>query len=422
MKSEKQLLEQRVTIVNQVRDKWADVRKEQREANADEVAFFEKADQDIVALSAEIDDVRKIGDLSAKAEKYADLLVDTPRSVVPDGGSKNKIEHRDVLKKWMMYGNEELTPEERAVLGQPASRANMTGEMRGTSTQISSTTTLGGYAMPEDWANDLETQMLWYGGALEACGIALRSSGGGDFHYPTVNDTANKASIIGQGTGDTVKDLTFAEKVWKAWSYTTGIVKWSWESFDDLNFNIDAETRSILAERMGRGLNYDFTLGTDTTMPLGLVNGSTLGKTAAGAAAFTREEIVELIHSVDKAYRVGPKVAFMFHDQTLAYIKKLTFGSADDRPLWQASVREGEPDRLEGQKYFINNDMATIATGAKTILFGNFDKYKIRQVGPYILGKSSERYWEERAVAFSLFARFDGRYLNTAAVKHLIQA
>jgi HK97 family phage major capsid protein len=410
MKSEKQLLEQRANIVNQVRDKWADVRKEGRDPNADEVAFFEKADVDITAITAEIDDVRKVGNLADKAGKYADLLVDTPRSVT-HGGSQSKIEHRDVLKKWMMNG--ELSPEERSVLG---------SEQRGTSTQISSTTTLGGYAMPEDWANDLEKTMLWYGGALEACGISLRSSGGGDFHYPTLNDTSNKAVIIGQGSGDTVKDLTLGEKIWKAWSYTTGLIKWSIESFDDLNFNIEAETRAIFAERMGRGLNYDFTLGTDTTMPLGLVTGASSGKTAASASAITRNELVDLIHSVDPAYRKGPKVAFMFNDSTLSYIKKLAFGDSDDRPLWQNSIREGEPDRIEGFKYFINQDMASIATGNKTILFGDFDKYKIRQIGNYIFAKSAERYFEERAVAYSLFARFDGRYLNTSAVKYLVQA
>lgn len=418
MKSEKQLLEQRAVIVNQVRDKWADVRKETRDANADELAFFDKADLDITALTAEIENTRKASGLEAKAEGYAVMLTEgeQARSVMGEKAkttTAQKADHKAVLRKWMLEGAKSLTPEERSVMG---------AEQRGTSTQISSTTTLGGYAMPEDWANDLYMNMLWYGGALAACGIKLKTSAGGDFHYPTTNDTANKAAIIGQGSGDTVKDLTFAEKIWKAWSYSSGLIKWSWESFDDLNFDIVSATREILAERMGRGLNYDFTLGTDTTMPLGLVPGSTLGKEAASATAITRNEIVDLIHSVDISHRNSPKTAFMLNDTTLAGFKKLTIGSNDDRPLWQPSVREGEPDRIEGYKYWINNDMPAMTSGLKSMLFGNFDKYAIRQAGAYILGRSDERYFEERAVAFSLFARFDGRYLDTAAVKHLIQA
>lgn len=416
MKSEKQLLEQRANIANQVRDKWADVRKETRDANADELAFFDKADADILALTADIENVRKANTLAEKADGYAALLTDgeQARSVMAKpADAAQKADHRAVLKKWMIEGAKSLTPEERSVMG---------SEQRGTSTQISSTTTLGGYAMPEDWANELYRNMLWFGGALEACGIKFKTSGGGDFHYPTNNDTANKASIIGQGSGDTVKDLTFAEKIWKAWSYSTGLVKWSWESFDDLSFDIVAATREILAERMARGLNYDFSVGTDTTMPQGLFVGATAGKTAASATAVTRAEIVDLIHSVDKAHRNGPKCGFMFNDTTLAAFKKLTIGTNDDRPLWQPSVREGEPDRLEGHKYWINNDAPAMTTGLKSMLFGNFDKYAIRQTGSYIMGRSDERYFEERAVAFSLFARFDGRYLDTAAVKYLIQA
>lgn len=417
MKSEKQLLEQRANIANQVRDKWADVRKETRDANADELAFFDKADLDITALTAEIENVRKQSALADKADGYATLLVDgeQARSVLnakqPDAAQK--ADHKSILRKWMSEGAKSLTPEERSVMG---------AEQRGTSTQISSTTTLGGYAMPEDWANELYLNMLWYSGALEACGIKFKTSGGGDFHFPTVNDTANKAVIIGQGSGETVKDLTFAEKIWKAWTYTTGIVKWSHESFDDLSFDIVAATREIKAERLGRGLNYDFTVGTDTTMPQGLVVGATAGKTAASATAITRAEIVDLIHSVDKSHRSGPKVGFMLKDSTLAAFKKLTIGTNDDRPLWQPSVREGEPDRIEGHKYWINNDMPAMTTGLKSMLFGNFDKYAIRQVGSYVMSRSDERYFEERAVAFSLAARFDGRYLDTAAVKYLIQA
>lgn len=418
MKSEKQLLEQRTVIVNQVRDKWADVRKESRDANADEVAFFDKADLDITALTAEIENTRKVSGLEAKAEGYATMLTEgeQTRSVMGEKAqttSAQKADHKAVLRKWMLEGAKSLTPEERSVMG---------AEQRGTSTQISSTTTLGGYAMPADWANELYMNMLWYSGALEACGIKFKTAGGGDFHFPTVNDTANKAVIIGQGSGDTVKDLTFAEKIWKAWTYTTGIVKWSHESFDDLSFDIVAATREIKAERLGRGLNYDFTVGTDTTMPQGLVVGATAGKTAASATAITRAEIVDLIHSVDKSHRSGPKVGFMLNDSTLAAFKKLTIGTNDDRPLWQPSVREGEPDRIEGHKYWINNDMPAMTTGLKSMLFGNFDKYAIRQVGSYVMSRSDERYFEERAVAFSLAARFDGRYLDTAAVKYLIQA
>lgn len=417
MRSEKVILEERAGIINQVRDKWADVRKENRSPNDDELTFFDNADKDITKLTTEADEVRKAKGYEDRANGYESLLSDKPaeRSVLPENAkAPTKEQHRAAFRKWTMYGDAGINAEERSILNSYAKR--------GTSTQVSSTTTLGGFAMPEDWVAELEKKMAWYGGALDACGIKYRSSGGGDMHVTTVDDTAQKGAIITQGTGDVVNDLTFAEILLKAYSYTSKMLKFSWESFDDLSFDPANEAQDISAERIGRILNEHFTTGDNSTKPQGLVNGSTLGKTAAGASAITRDEIVDLVHSVDRAYRFGPRVAFMFADSTLAYIKKLAFGSSDDRPLWQPSIREGEPDRLEGFKYFVNNDMAAIATGNKTVLFGDFSKYVIRQTGDYIFSKSTERYFEERAVAFALFCRFDGRYVQTAAVKHLIQA
>jgi len=416
MKSEKQLLEKRANIAEQVKDKFAELRTAQRDPNADENAFFDKANADMDLITAEIEEVRKNGSIEDKANSYESVLAEQAtekRSVIQ--AAKNTPEFRKVLAKWMAGGDGNISNEERSVLGAP--------EKRGTSTLISSTQNLGGYTMPEEWANELYNIMLWYGGAMEACGIAYRSSGGGDLHLPRINDSTAVGAIIGQGVGDVVLDTTFDEVVLGNFNYTSKIIKVGWELIEDSAYDVIAEVQKIAAARVGRKLNLDFTVGVgSTTSPLGLVPASSLGKTAASATVVTRNEIVDLVHSVDPVHRQGPKVGFMFNDAKLAAIKKLSFGTGDDRPLWQMSVREGAPDTLEGHRYWINNDMPASTTGLKSMLFGNFDAYKIRQVGGYVLARSNERYFEERAVAFFVYARFDGDIINSAAIKHLIQA
>lgn len=420
MRSEKQILEQRANIVEQVKDKWADVRKENRSPNEDELSFFNKADVDIIALTKEVDDLRSANatttDLENRVASYESLLGEKAkekesRSVVET--AKPKAEVRATIDKFMRQGYGALNTEERSVLGT---------EQRGTSTLVSSTTTLGGYTMPEEWASELYKTMLWYGGALDACGIKYHSSGGGDLHLPKVADTANVGAIITQGTGDAVLDTTFSEVVLGAFGYTSKMIKVSWELLEDSAYNISSEVQELAAIRLGRILNTHFTTGDGSSKPLGLVPAAAAGKTAASATAITRAELVDLVHSVDKAHRSGPRVGFMFNDSTLAAIKKLSFGSSDDRPLWVPSMREGAPDSLEGFKYTINNDMAAIATGQKTILFGDFSKYIIRQVGGYQMARSTERYIDERSVVFFVFARFDADIIDSAAIKYLIQA
>lgn len=433
MKSEKELLEQRATIYNQVKDKWKEVNaREGRSATEDELAFFNKADKEFNELTSKIEELRKQQSLADKMKAYDDLIGEDGKiSHEGRGGSLFKgdrndgqvdpMAHKRALGRWMQHGEAALNDEERSLLGARAS-GQLIGEMRGTDTQISSTQSLGGYAMPEFWAEELVKEMKYFGGMIEAAGIRFKSRTGGPLHLTSVNDTATKGAIIGQGAADTVSDLTFAPIVIGSYSYTSKPIKWSWEAFDDLGFNIDSETRSISAERLGRVLNEHFTLGNGTTAPQGVATGAGAGKTFNGATAVTRDELLDLVHSVDAAYRKGPRVGFMFHDSTLAALKKLTYGSGDDRPLWQPSIREGEPDRIEGFRYWINNDMEQVAAGKKSFLFGDFSKYAIRQVGDFYLARSSDRYIDERAVVFFMFCRFDAKLLSANAIKYGIQS
>ena len=126
---------------------------------------------------------------------------------------------------------------------------------------------------------------------------------------------------------------------------------------------------------------------------------------------------MDLIHSVDPAYRRSPQAAFMMNDATLAAIKKLSIGSGDDRPLWVPSMRDGAPDTIEGFRYAINPDMANLGTATKPIAFGDWSKYIIRTVGTQTLLRLNERYADSLTTGFLLYGRFDGKLLNTSAIK-----
>ncbi|MEL6661129.1 MAG: phage major capsid protein, partial [Bacteroidota bacterium] len=168
----------------------------------------------------------------------------------------------------------------------------------------------------------------------------------------------------------------------------------------------------------------ELTTGTGTNMPEGVATAAGAGVTAAAQTAITRPELLGLIHSVDPRYRRrGTKGSrLMFNDATLADIKMLSFGSSDDRPLWQPSIREGEPDRIDGYSYSINQDMPDMAAGNRSILFGDFSKYLIRIIGRPVMMRLNERYAEELETAFLMYQRLDGRLLSSNAVKALTQA
>jgi HK97 family phage major capsid protein len=173
---------------------------------------------------------------------------------------------------------------------------------------------------------------------------------------------------------------------------------------------------SLLGERLARLGNAQLTTGSGSSAPNGIVTASTLGKTAASATAIAADELIDLQHSVNAAYRRSPKCRWQFADSTLQAIRKLKDGQGNY--LWQmGNVQTGAPDLLLGKPYSINDDVAAIATGAKAVIFGDHSTYFVRKVGAPIIGVLRERFWPDLGIAGLM--RFDGELADTAAVKHL---
>jgi len=325
-------------------------------------------------------------------------------------------EYKEVFEKQLRFGASTLDAEERGVLmsGRAEHRAQSTG-----------TDSAGGYTVPEGFSGEIDKAMSAWGPMWDAniCRELVTSTGNA-LPWPTVDDTAKtgrlkteNASVDDDGTDDVV----FAEKLLNAYIYDTGMVKIPIELLQDSAFNIEGLMTELFAERLGRLANTALTTGTGSSQPNGIVTASAEGKTAASATAITSDELIDLFHSVDPAYRQSPQCRWMFNDTTLSAIRKLKDG--DGNYLWQmGDVRLGEPDQFLGKAYSVNQAMASIATGNKTVLFGDLGKYVVRKVRGFDVMTLRERYAEAFQVGMVGFKRFDGELLNTAAVKHLVQA
>lgn len=282
----------------------------------------------------------------------------------------------------------------------------------------------GGYTVPTETANILIRSMLAFGPMYDP-GVATEivTTGGGQLEMPTVNDTAVTAGAHTEGatlTDDGGKDVTFGQKVLNAYAFDTEWVRVSKELADDSIFAMETLLGSLLGERLGRIANSQLTTGTGSSAPNGVVTASTAGKTAAATAAITFDEILDLEHSVDPAYRVGPKVRYMLNDSTLLAVRKLKDG--DGNYLWQmGNVQAGIPSTINGRPYSINQAMDSLAAAKKVMLFGDFAKYYVRKVGQPLIGAIQDKdFWPGFGVAG--YIRFDGELADTAAVKHLITA
>ena len=107
----------------------------------------------------------------------------------------------------------------------------------------------------------------------------------------------------------------------------------------------------------------------------------------------------------------------MMNDTTVAGVSKLkdTVG----RPIWIPAITEGAPDMLNGHAVAINDDVPAMAANAKSIAFGDFTQYTIRDVkNSTIMRRFDDSAFGLKGQAgFCGWTRSGGNLLEPASVK-----
>ena len=394
-------------------------------ANPETGGFADDLDkQQYLRLTAEISEIRESVSRFKAMEEMEKLAAETEYRTAKNASSTEPMTYERAFDKWLCLGKDQvLDPEAKRML-----------ETRGTSTQITTTNSLGGFLVPVSFSNQLENMMKYYSSMRAYCQIYADTIGG-TLNYPTGDDTSvtgNVNTAANQAADRTVSDLTFGNVTLGDWIIDSGIIKVNQALLNDervgLLQNVLLEN---LSNRIGRRENTMLTNGTGTNQSYGLTVASTAtGITTTGATAITKNELTRLIYSVDRAYRVGPKVGWMMHDSILGYLRTLDFTSSQYTNIFvQGNLITGEPDRLLGYPVFVNNDLpaATGATGlpvtaTKHIYFGDFSKYVIRTIQNVSISRNDQLYWAGLNVGFMGYERLDGNLINQNAIKPLLQA
>jgi HK97 family phage major capsid protein len=417
----KELQEKREKLVADARTALDEIKKNTDESRAAEL----EARHD--AIMADFDKTEKLVEREEKLaamEKRSEEARAARRPNPGDGeergddapeGDKSKLTYRHVFAKAICGPLENLSNEERAILRKGATQFS---EQRAQSTGTGSA---GGFFIPTELENTIVKSMLAWGPMYDpGVTTVMTTSSGNPIKVPTVDDTTKTVGAHTENTAlaDTgAKDVVIGQKDLGAYAFDTEFIRWSWELDADSIFGMEALLGDLLGERLGRRANLELTTGNGTTAPNGIVTAASLGITAASATAITFDEVIELEHSVDPAYRASPKAAYMMNDAILKAVRKLKDGQGNY--LWQAgNVQAGIPGTLNGRKYFVNQAMVgTMAAAARVMLFGDLSKYWVRKVGAPVIGVMRERFWPDLGIAGLI--RFDGELADTAAVKYL---
>lgn len=438
------LRENRVELAKQIRQMADSVNGETpREFTAEERGNWDKVNKDYNSLVSSIETQERASSVESEVSESAKRFGERPGDEnFGKGQKRGKIdaqkmeEYRSIaLQAWALRGSgRELTEDQvtacRAVGVNPNAEAfdfrllkRPNVELR---TQSVGTTTAGGFAVPQGFVYNLEIALKEYN-SVRAIADVMRTDNGAAMPWPTINDTSVTGRLLAENTAITNTAVTFSSTTFNAYKYSSDSLLISSELMEDSAFDLERELGQLLGIRLARIQGTHFTTGTGSSQPQGVVVGSSLGKTTAAAAAITADEIIDLFYSVDPEYRNGPSVGFMAHDNIWAAVRKLKDSSG--QYLWQPSnsvgLIPGQPDLLFGKPVYRNNFMqSSIATATRTMLFGDFSKYKIRDVNDFRLVRMNERYADNDQVGFVAFVRSDAKVLNAGMgpIRHLLQA
>lgn len=262
---------------------------------------------------------------------------------------------------------------------------------------------------PDGFINALEINMLAHGPMAQVCSI-VRTDNGRPYSAPYADDTANEGVIVAEAASvATNADPTISEQIWSAYKITSKRVLFSSEAEEDSMFDLGTVLGEMLGVRLGRGQNRYMTTGTGTAQHEGVVIGSGLGVTAASATAFTSDELIQLEHSVDPAYRAN--ASFMVHDTILSYIRRLKYTGSTE---YIFNFSKGTNGTINGHQVQINNHMASaLTTAQKLVLWGDFTKYILRQSGMLRVRRNVELHSDTDQESIQSFIRSDSKIQNS---------
>lgn len=320
-------------------------------------------------------------------------------------GKKAKVEVRHaVMNAYLCRGFNGMTHEERAAIVEQRA--------------LSTTPTEGGYTIDTETLAKVVQEKISYGAALTQANT-LTTGKGNPMNWAVSAEGAVKGVIVGEGANHGKKDTKFTNVQLGAFKISSQVILVSEELLQDSEIDMVAYITNIARTRIDRGMNSYILTGTGTAQPKGLLPSITKNQEIADWTAFTWETLVDLLHSVDPAYRVSPKSAFGMHDKTLAKIRK--FKNTQNEPIYIRSLATDKPDTILGESVIIDNEFPELTNTVHkgSIVYGDWNAFIVRRVSGMTVKRLDELYAETGQVGFLAFERFDCVLEDLAAFAQL---
>lgn len=350
-------------------------------------------------------DVEKIEKQIALAERVAkkeaeERAATKPARAAVDArtGEPTETEQRKAaFEKYVRFGKDELSSEERSVL-RGAERRDILTSGSGPA-----------YLIPQEFYTTLIEARKFAGGILSVVNQKQTANNGAPMKFALANDTSNVLTTMTEGTSLTDTDPTFSGFLVSTDTVAT-MVKASIQELQDSYFNLDSWLKNAFGIRYARGID-EYIINGNSSNVASLKSGATLGATAAAATGPVYDDFVACYGALDYAYL--PNAKWAMTPQTRASIMGLKDNYG--RPLFIVSPNSGTLDQILGQPVVLTPNLDAAYNNASTsatktgILLGDFGQgYTFRTDGPISIQRLDERYADSLEVGFLAYSRIGG--------------
>ncbi len=393
----KKLVEDRQSAYHAAKAKMDEAAAESRDLSTEEREFVDRT-------FAELDEKRTMIDTLITAEKREAEIAEAMRGVA------------DVARP--VEARTAAAESDADIL-----RQLLAGERRAYSFQFEKrdiAKTSSNAPVPTSFSDVVIDQARLVGPMLDPSVVTVLNTGSGeDLVLPSLASWSTAGFEAEAATIDE-SDPTFGKTTLKAYKYAF-IVQVSQEFLADSNIDVIGFLGQQAGNAIGYAVNDKLTLGTGTVEPNGIAVAAAAGVTGGtatstmGTGGFTADNLIDLVYSLDGAARRLPGFGVMANGSSIGAMRKLKTSSGDY--VFVPSIQPGTPDSILGYSLIENPAMASVASGARSVIAGHFPSYYVRTVGGIDVARSDDFAFNTGQVTLRFQIRVDGNLPQTSHVK-----
>ena len=228
----------------------------------------------------------------------------------------------------------------------------------------------GGNAVPSVISNEIATAVLDFSPIRGLARVVTV----GNQNYSELLATAMGSGWSGEDDTRADTATSLYTKIAPTFGEVFAVATVSNHALNDVFFDVEAFVVAEAARQFAATEGTAFISGNGTDKPTGILNGTTVSTIASGVAADFGtnpfDNLLDLRYGVKGEY--AQNGSFLLNSGTLARLAKVK--STTGEYIYQPAIAAGVAETLLGKPVFTDENMPSIAAGAKVAIFGDFSR------------------------------------------------